>query len=241
MDSDKKRSTDVEYQYAGEELGDESLQTPQQKRIPTFRAVKERLQQMLPKKGKYRVLLFVGFGIYILYKFLDVATPPAKDTTDTHEKIAAQQLSKPSSEKIQTVKAAEKPIEKLGAAPAVASPLPASADNSNTPMIAATEQPKAMTQIQVLREKLDQMNHSVNVLESSLLNLTNSVISLSDKINLAEKSSKTTNYFADAISFSCVLFAGSHDRTCLDRVFTERFDNGKSGRFPVRIWENREY
>jgi hypothetical protein len=202
MGSDKKHSSgsDAEYQYGGEEAGDESLQHAPQKSASMFQTMKERLRERLPKKKLYRVLLFLALGVYVLYKFLDVGTPPPKAPISTPEKIAAQQLAKPApsdEKKVQSVKKEEKKVEKstVVSSPATFSAAPQTHDLEDTGQSSA--------HIQELKASLDQMNHSVSALESSLFSLTNLVIRLSDKINLLERSRiLKMNDFGASRSFS---------------------------------------
>jgi len=190
MGSDKKRSAaSEEYQYAGEDLGEESLLETPQKRPLTLQALKAKLIERLPKKKKYRVLLFLALGVYILYKFLDVGTPPAKVSTPTPEKIASQSLAKPADEKVQpVVKTEGKKVEKPVAIPAAMAPAKPGTKNIDLGVVNNTSGTEPSAQIKELQTSLDQMNHSVTVLESSLLSLTSSVIRLSDKVNALEKS-----------------------------------------------------
>lgn len=189
MGSDKKRtSSDAEYQYASEDLGEESLQQAPQKPALTLRALKEKLLERLPKKKKYRVLLFLGLAAYVLYQFMDVGTPPAKTSMPTPQKIIAQPLAQPSSpsssEEKKQPEAAVKKVEKPAA---VVSSSEAVSSMPKVDMGAETDQ-ASNAQIKELQASLEQVNRSVSMLESSLFSLTNSVIRLSDKINLLEES-----------------------------------------------------
>jgi len=194
MSSDKKSSTvgEPEYQYTGEEEAEESLEVPM-KRPSMLHMIKEGLRGSLPKKKSYRVLLFLGIAIYMLYKFLNVGTLPPKEKMSAAEKVNTQQLTKTTPPATAKTKTVTKTVEKKppAAAPVVAAVAAVEAKNidllkDNKPA-SATASAVTSTQIKDLQNGLDQMNRSVSLLETSLGSLTNSVIRLADKVNALEK------------------------------------------------------
>jgi hypothetical protein len=204
MSGDKKKSvsSDLEYQYEGESMGEESLEAPQ-KRPPMLQVLKEKLKERLPKKKSHKILLIIGVAIYVLYKFLDVGTPPPPPSVPATTKINAQQLTKPAPavQKLAVVeKQPEKPIQKPAAVSAPVENLDvekASLASTNTSNNIAVEM-EQHAEIKELQATLNQMNHSLMALESSLLTLTGSAINLSKKVNSLEQSRQKSEKSAAA-------------------------------------------
>lgn len=223
MSSDKKGSedTDLEYQYSSEDAGGESssLETP--KKRPILQVLKEKLKERLPKQKKYRVLLFIAVAVYILYKFLNVGTPPLKPSESASQKIEAQRLVEPQNNPSKAAvaekkleAAAQKEAAKLAAKPVQAPPPPAAltpakpveapqpapapvpvaaAPVVSTTVATTTSTTPSSAQIQELQMSLDRIGRAVSALESSLLTLTTSVVRLSDRVNALSAESKRRN------------------------------------------------
>jgi hypothetical protein len=188
MSSNKKNSSasESEYEYVGEEGGQETLLEVPKKPAFSLAMLKEKLIERLPRKKSHKFLLFIGVAIYVLYKFLNVETPPPASSASVPGKIAAQQLAKPPADQ-----SPSKSVEKK-AAPTVTAAVPAaitSAKDANTKesIFNKPSNGEASTQVKELQTHLDQISQSLTSLESSLMSLTNSVIRLADKVNALEK------------------------------------------------------
>jgi len=187
-------SEDAEYQYAGTEgAGEESVVEVPQRQTLSLQSIKEKLLERLPKKKKYRVLLFLGIGVYILSKFLDVGTPSTNSSTPASAKINSQQLTKPSDEELRKIKAAEKKkadkkVEKPAAAAAVSVTTKETLTKTKDTGVSksSTFDIEGDSHFKELQTNLNQMSDSIKTLESSLLSLTSSVTRLSDKLKVLD-------------------------------------------------------
>lgn len=172
MSDEKKRSTssDTEYQYTEEEIGQESPE-PEKKPPLTLRSIKDKLVAKLPKRKKTRAILIFLVAIYIVYKFLSSGESPPPTPTPPVEKPASQTVSKPPPE--------IKPVKKEVTVETTTK----SSSLAETKKESMAEQKSQMAELQA---SLDQMNQSIATLESSLLSLTGSVIGLSNKMTALE-------------------------------------------------------
>jgi hypothetical protein len=192
MSHDKKRSTssDMEYQYADESSGQESLQEPSKKSSP-LRMLREKIAQRLPKSRKSRVLFTLITGVYLAYTFLNFGggekgkEVPYKPRLAQENGVDQSTSSKPALpvEPVKPPVAIQ--VEPLSAPPVIETP-PQTSDfkpTTSAPAVSLLES----SALKEMTAKIAQLNHTTTELQSSLLNLTGSAVRLSEKVTRLEK------------------------------------------------------
>jgi len=199
MSDETKHSvpSDMEYQYADENTGQESLEEPAQKRSP-LRMLQERLSQRLPKSRKFRVLLFLVIGVYLAYTFLSVggknkAVPykhqAAAETELTNLKQPTQVAAQPAIVPPPTTQPLSTVAQTQALPSAFSVPAQKDLNFDNAPVKTQTQTTSSVdnTQLKDMATKLNQLSNSVDTLQASLFSLADSAVRLSNKVTQLEK------------------------------------------------------
>jgi hypothetical protein len=211
--SDNKKdsaSSEIEYQYADGSFGQESLQEPV-RRNSAFTRLQEGLSQKLPKSRKFRILFFSAIAIYIIYMFLNVSGKgvgkqtsykhPSKMTDTNPSPIAPKSLPSKLAKDTQPIMMDTTkiiPKKEVQQETVLQTEKPALGDlnlynkadaNDITPTTATDSVNN--TQLKDLQDKLTQLNNTVTNMQAALLNLTESAVQLSNKINSLESKAQT--------------------------------------------------